>query len=348
MTCGRLNILKSVGRIVEGRNKRLLEKTLLKNISELVEFEALILLQKPRHADNPYFEVTHSLPETAYQHKLKSLLHTNNVMHINMDEPIKQCLSTSTAVYTRTEGIDRGLFPIVVNHEVIGILDYYTLKLTSNCKKMILGLLHIYRNVMELLYDNEHDPLTGLLNRKTFDERLNDFFPDEQAEVNPDYCDDNNHRRKDPNASHWVGIFDIDFFKKVNDNYGHIFGDEVLLLFAGIMKKEFRTTDLLFRFGGEEFVVFLLNTTEQEAHNKLDRFREDLARFVFPQINTITVSIGMTKIDTRFHATALLEQADQALYYAKEHGRNQVCNYWELIDTGKLSSIKIDDRVDLF
>jgi diguanylate cyclase (GGDEF)-like protein len=145
-----------------------------------------------------------------------------------------------------------------------------------------------------------------------------------------------------------VGIIDIDHFKNVNDRFGHIFGDEMLLLFAGMMKKEFRNTDLLFRFGGEEFVVFLLNINEQEAFNKFDGFRQRLQQFVFLQINTITVSIGITQIDTQFHSTKLLEQADQALYYAKEHGRNQVRNYHHLINAGSLSTLQIDNKIDLF
>ncbi len=343
-----LHILESVGHIVEERNRHLLEKLLLNSISEFVDFKALILLHKPRHSDNPYLEVTLSMPEKAYQQKLKSLVHANGVVHSHMDESIKKCINTSKAIFEKHEDGERGLFPIIIHHEVIGVLDFYTLKLTSGNKNMIHGLLHIYRNFIEVLYDNEHDTLTGLLNRKTFDARLNDFFPEQQVEINPDFNANNDLRHLDKDAGHWVGIIDIDHFKRVNDSFGHIFGDEVLLLFSSIMKKEFRNTDLLFRFGGEEFVVFLLNITEREAINKFEHFRADLERYTFPQIDKITASIGMTKINTLFHSTKLLEQADQALYYAKEHGRNQVCNYQDLIDAGKLSSLKIENKIDLF
>ncbi len=348
MTSAQLSVLTSVGLIVEERNKRLLEKLLLQSISEFVDFQGLILLHKPRHENNPYLEVTLSVPELAYQQKLKSLLHTNGVAHVHTDDHIKKCLNTSQAIFTQSKGTPRGLFPIIVHHEVIAVLDYYATDLTDSNKNMIFALLHIYRNFVEVLYDNEHDTLTGLLNRKTFDARLNDFYPEASAEVNPEFTAHNDLRQLNANAGHWVGIIDIDYFKKVNDNFGHIFGDEVLLLFAGIMKKEFRNTDLLFRFGGEEFVVFMLNITEQQAYKKLEQFRVDLENFVFPQIKTLTASIGMTKIDTLFHSTKLLEQADQALYYAKEHGRNQVCNYQDLIDSGKLTSIRIDNDIDLF
>ncbi len=348
MKNGRLSILKSVGKIVGERNKRLLEKILLNSVSQFVDFDALILLHKPRHADNPYLEVTMSMPEGIHKDKLKTLTHANGVTHIHMDDAIKQCLNTSKTLFIKDNDRDRAVFPIIIHHEVVGVLDFYTDKLTDTHKQIVMGFIHIYRNFIEVLYENEHDTLTGLLNRKTFDDRLSDFFQDAQQEVDPQCPSDNDLRLPNKDHDHWVGIIDIDHFKNINDQFGHIFGDEVLLLFSGIMKKIFRNTDLLFRFGGEEFVVFLLNISEQEAFSKFENFRKDLELFVFPQINTLTVSIGITKIDTHFHSTKLLEQADQALYYAKEHGRNQVCNFQQLIKSGQLSTLQIDNKIDLF
>ncbi len=343
-----LSVLKSVGQIVEERNKRLLEKLLLSSISQYVNFDALILLHKPRHADNPYLEVSLSMPEDAYKNRLKTIRHADGAVHIHEDDAIKQCLNTSQPLFLNVNGGHRAIFPIIVHHEVVAILDLYTQNFPDSHQQMVMGFMHIYRNFVEVLYDNEHDTLTGLLNRKTFDERLNDFFAGSSHGSNPDYTLENDLRQPNKEHNHWVGIIDIDHFKKINDQFGHIFGDEVLLLFAGILKKDFRNSDLLFRFGGEEFVVFLLNISEQEAFNKFDGFRQSLEQTIFPQIDTLTVSIGITKIDTQFHSTKLLEQADQALYYAKEHGRNQVCNYHHLIKAGELNTLKIDNKIDLF
>jgi diguanylate cyclase (GGDEF)-like protein len=156
------------------------------------------------------------------------------------------------------------------------------------------------------------------------------------------------HRHTNPGCNHWIGILDIDHFKKINDGFGHVFGDEVLLLFAGLLKKVFRNSDLLFRFGGEEFVVFLLNTTQTEATQAFERFRRELESFNFPQIDKVTVSIGMTKIDSECHSASLLEQADRALYFAKENGRNQIRHYHELVKQGGLAPLTVNHTIDLF
>ncbi len=343
-----LSVLKSVGQIVEERNKRLLEKILLNSVSQYVDFDALILLHKPRHADNPYLEVTLSMPEGAYKDRLKTIRYANGSVHIHEDDAIKQCINTSQTLLLSVNDRHRAIFPIIIHHEVVAVMDLYTQELSDIHQQMVTGFMHIYRNFVEVLYDNEHDTLTGLLNRKTFDERLNDFFSGNPKGIDPDYTLKNDLRQPNKEHNHWVGIIDIDHFKKINDQFGHIFGDEVLLLFAGILKKDFRNSDLLFRFGGEEFVVFLLNISEQEAFNKFDSFRQSLEQSAFPQIDTLTVSIGITKIDTQFHSTKLLEQADQALYYAKEHGRNQVRNFHHLIEAGELSTLQIDNKIDLF
>ena len=127
-----------------------------------------------------------------------------------------------------------------------------------------------------------------------------------------------------------------------------MYGDEVLLLFANLMEKTFRNTDLLFRYGGEEFVVVLSPATESDANMIFERFRKKLELFNFPQIGKITVSIGMVNIHTQEHPATLLEHADQSLYYAKEHGRNQVCSYNELIKSGELKVRQVESDIDIF
>ncbi len=121
-----------------------------------------------------------------------------------------------------------------------------------------------------------------------------------------------------------LGVADIDFFKHVNDRFGHPYGDEVLMLFAGLMRDTFREGDKLFRVGGEEFVVLMSNCAVDNALIAFERFRAAVEAFQFPQVGRVTVSIGVTSLQPGDAASAAFGRADQALYSAKRRGRNRV------------------------
>ena len=142
-------------------------------------------------------------------------------------------------------------------------------------------------------------------------------------------------------------MIDIDHFKQVNDRFGHLYGDEVLILIANILRSSFRSHDRIFRFGGEEFVVLLRATSLATAHKVFNRFRLAVQEYPFPQVGQVTVSLGFVST-SRGAPVEILGQADQALYYAKENGRNQVCFYDELIASGQLKTKVANDDVELF
>jgi diguanylate cyclase (GGDEF)-like protein len=148
----------------------------------------------------------------------------------------------------------------------------------------------------------------------------------------------------------WLGVVDIDKFKSINDNYGHLFGDEVLLLVARIMKQTFRGADQLFRFCGEEFVVVLDRATAEGAHIAFERLRAAIEKHAFPQVGKVTISLGYTEINPKDAPSTCVERADAALYYAKEHGRNNVRNHEELVAAGELKPTEstAKDSVELF
>ena len=148
-------------------------------------------------------------------------------------------------------------------------------------------------------------------------------------------------------VQNWLAVVDIDHFKQVNDRFGHLYGDEVLILVANILRSSFRSHDRIFRFGGEEFVVLLRNTTLSKAHKVFNRFREAVQEYHFPQVGNVTVSLGFVGT-SRGSPVEILGQADQALYYAKEHGRNQVRFYEDLVATGALATKVANDDVELF
>lgn len=341
------SILEPFIYLTEERDKRSLEKVLLETLSELISFEALILLRIPQHDKCEYLEPAMSIPESAWRDKLALLPHKYGEKQIEIDEWMNESIDFYKPVKSNMNGSRRAIFPIVSNKVIIGILDIYGFKDDAHSEELLIALTRIYGNFMAVLHDNEHDTLTGLLNRKTFDTRLSELLPD-QGSVHLSVVHENENRNIEPDKEHWIGILDIDHFKKINDNFGHLYGDEVLLLFSDIMQETFRGSDLLFRFGGEEFVVVLLNTTEQDAVTVFEKFRNKIEDFSFPQVGQVTVSIGIAKIDEHVHRTTILDQTDKALYYAKEHGRNQTCSYHELIRAGLLSERQIDNNIDLF
>ncbi len=122
----------------------------------------------------------------------------------------------------------------------------------------------------------------------------------------------------------------------------------MLILIANIMRSSFRQQDRLFRFGGEEFVVLLRHVGFDNACNTLERFRQKVASQSFPQTGQITISAGFAKITLGDTPTAILGYADEALYHAKAHGRNQVCHYETLIERGLLPVKHVNTEADLF
>ena len=125
-----------------------------------------------------------------------------------------------------------------------------------------------------------------------------------------------------------VIAIDVDFFKKINDSFGHGVGDEVLVSLAQIIKSCCRSEDIICRFGGEEFVVFLPNTSVVTAECVAERIRSVIERTVFPNNLRVTVSAGVaTQDDPLGRIDFLLKNADDALYQAKREGRNKVIVY---------------------
>lgn len=153
------------------------------------------------------------------------------------------------------------------------------------------------------------DPLTGIPNRISFDERLAEEIQRWKRFRNP-VC---------------VLVWDIDRFKLINDNYGHRAGDRVLREVAKTFAGQLRTTDVIARFGGEEFVMLLIGTTLPDATRKADELRAKIADLKFHfrgEPIRVTVSCGITELRGDDEAESVFDRADKALYSAKDGGRN--------------------------
>jgi len=157
-----------------------------------------------------------------------------------------------------------------------------------------------------------HDDLTGLHNRKYFNERLLD-------EVD---------RAKRYGSKISLLICDIDHFKNINDSYGHPVGDEVLKWIGTIFRNKLRKTDTVARYGGEEFAIILLDTEKDKAFEIAENLRHTIAESFFPGDGDIhvNISIGISSFGVDANTfEGLLNTADRALYQAKSQGRNKVC-----------------------
>lgn len=153
------------------------------------------------------------------------------------------------------------------------------------------------------------DVLTGVYNRMQFDRFLN-------AQI------DKSRRYNEPFS---VIYIDIDHFKKINDQYGHATGDEVLKTFAGILQNENRVSDILARYGGEEFVIIAYNANLHNACKHAERLLQAVRNHKFNKAGSLTCSMGVAEFNRETDtALSLLKHADAALYKAKELGRNRI------------------------
>lgn len=169
----------------------------------------------------------------------------------------------------------------------------------------------------ELAYIREEsltDSLTGVSNRKAFDIALEDRI----------------HRARGEKSIFSVLIADIDYFKQVNDNYGHLIGDKVLRFVASSFKRCVKGKDLVARFGGEEFAVILDNTDISGASAVAEQIRQAVYSGIIKDMNNkktldrISISIGVAQYNASDLPNDILQRADEALYLAKDRGRNRV------------------------
>lgn len=208
--------------------------------------------------------------------------------------------------------------PIKVNHKLWGFLTCFSpqdmrygktdanlLGLAAVQASLTLERASYFRKQEELA---SIDGLTGLFNHRMFQENL-------RSEM---------ERSQRYKRALSLLMFDIDFFKKFNDTYGHPVGDEVLRMVSTTIKKLTRVSDKAFRYGGEEFCILLPETPAQNASIFAERLRKAIETNKSVQGLSVTISIGIAEYDKQEKPEMVLDRADKALYVSKEGGRNQV------------------------
>lgn len=249
------------------------------------------------------------------------------------------------------QGMHRLAVPILREGKAVGALQLDSHMSPQASRPLVDGFARIYGNYTALLQESERDKLTGLYNRRSLDRQLQRMFREGVVVAGPSCLSADEDQRHTPDSSPqqvWLAILDIDHFKRINDTYGHIYGDEVILLLAQQMRACFRRNDVLFRFGGEEFVILFSADEEATVVTILERFRERIAAYDFPQVGNVTVSLGYAKVGEHDYPASVLDRADKALYHAKQNGRNCTHGYEQLRAHGLLESDLASGSIDLF
>jgi diguanylate cyclase (GGDEF)-like protein len=210
----------------------------------------------------------------------------------------------------------RATYDLTLNGQVLGALEIcrdrpFTKTEIGTLENLMCALVYPLRNALAYRHAVEmasRDPLTGVQNRAALEQALI-----RETELG--------HRQDVPLS---LIVFDIDHFKSCNDKHGHSFGDQVLKSIAQTASSTIRRCDMLFRFGGEEFVVIASHTDRAGAALLAERIRSAIAAIqtIGGQEVKVTVSLGVATLDGNETATELFDRSDKAMYQAKDSGRN--------------------------
>jgi diguanylate cyclase (GGDEF)-like protein/PAS domain S-box-containing protein len=206
-------------------------------------------------------------------------------------------------VRTKTQEIKWILDSSVIVRDEKGEITHFLGYLTD--------ITELKQKELELEEMTKRDPLTKIGNRLFLDEvLLNQYY---RFQRNGEPCS--------------VVMIDIDHFKMVNDTYGHLIGDKTLISFAKLIEKTIRKSDVLGRWGGEEFMLVLPHTNTQQAIALAHKIRVLIASYQFEEVGHKTASFGVSGFHYKKSVDEVVDEADQALYFAKESGRNCVAVY---------------------
>ncbi|MBI5741932.1 MAG: GGDEF domain-containing protein [Nitrospirae bacterium] len=295
-----LDILKKYIASISGRNKEL-EEFMKQTISHLSAIErplaSELSSQKQKFTEDRKFEED-----------------LNKYMSTMKDEcnAFTDITAIKTAFMGKIENISKG-FEKKREKDILRLKE--TEKTLEDMSKRMNEVKHeaeeIRKRSQEIEIEVYRDALTGLHNRKAYDERMTETLA--------------NAERYDLIAS--LMVCDIDFFKKINDTFGHKVGDLALKKLADFLRERLRKNDFISRYGGEEFVIILPHTDISGAIIAGEGIRSYIARSVFSYKSReipLTISVGISSFKKGDTVTSVFERADQALYLAKKSGRNAV------------------------
>ncbi|MBF6057781.1 diguanylate cyclase [Thiomicrorhabdus heinhorstiae] len=195
-----------------------------------------------------------------------------------------------------------------------GGTNWYSVNITPNYDEYDnwIGYIAFYKNIddqIQLKALSETDKLTGINNRAKLDKELSREL-------------DRSERYDSPLS---IIMLDLDYFKDVNDHFGHEIGDQVIQAIAHILYNNVRKVDIVGRWGGEEFLIICPQTDQEGAQTLAENLRSKIEVFDFPEVGQRTSSFGVAQFQKEEDRVTFFRRADQALYKAKREGRNRVC-----------------------
>lgn len=257
---------------------------------------------------------------------------------INEFKGFERCIQAGAIIENKSSDQMECIYPITGLRGVTQILKFRYAEKDESVRESIINILTVYRNLLISLNAMELDGLTRLLNRQVFNRVMKNFSNQHQSP--PESV---------ANNSSYLAMIDIDRFKEVNDNHGHLIGDEILIHFSKLIKSSFRFTDYFFRYGGEEFAVIVVDIERTGANQIFENFLLRIRDYAFPVIGKLTATIGFTEIKPNDVAISTVENADRALYFGKSTGRNRVCFYNKLLQEGLMQSTEYETgKIEIF
>lgn len=322
-------IKKSLARGIE--NDRLEE--LLKQIADLIRAMRSRVQQEKNELEQFLKQLTEQLQEIDINIQDHFQSHRDSYkdgkeLHKSVDHEVQQIASSveqATELTTLKEIVQQRVETISKHMAIYQQSEAVRLQQAEAKVKDLNQKLNIMQNEsdrLQLKIVNERnqamiDPLTGIYNRLAYNERIETEFNRWQRYQTP----------------LTMAVWDIDKFKNVNDTYGHQAGDRVLTVVAKLLSKQVRETDFVARFGGEEFVLLMPETTVEQAIKVADNLRNSIEQCEFhfkDQRVPVTISCGLAQFSEGDKVETAFNRADKALYYAKHNGRNRCCTEQDL------------------
>ncbi len=309
------SIITSLVELTRMRDQDAIRSKLMSALQEISDVSWLVLCRMEREQESPTIEVTSHIPNPSPDKVARHF----PVELFGRVELFEGCRESGNPVWVRDlENYQSIIFQLPNSSRHHEFVVAFNEQVDERTERIISSVLDLYDNFLGLVIENTQDPLTRLYNRGAFDIDL----PATLLRINE--FDERRGQPRPQQKRHFLAMMDLDHFKCINDTFGHLYGDEVILIFSSILREQMGDFDRIYRYGGEEFAVILQDTTRDEAETLMEGLRRAVEDYEFPQVGQVTVSIGVAELKNNHLPSSLLDFADQALYHSKDSGRNRV------------------------